>query len=158
MKKPNVTCEYCHDKFYRSPSNFNKSTFCSRVCYGKSMKGVQKTKNKRCKYCGVKILGHQKHKKVTKYCSQRCYFLAIKSPFIIKNGYKKILMPDHPRSDGKGYVFDHIIIIESKLGRPLHKGEVTHHIDKNKLNNAPENLISFENNTLHLKNGHSASS
>lgn len=72
-------------------------------------------------------------------------------PFIIKKGYKKLLIPLHPRSDKKGYVFEHIVILESALGRQLFDGEVTHHIDGNKLNNSPENLTSFFNNSVHIK-------
>ncbi|MEI6236164.1 MAG: HNH endonuclease signature motif containing protein [Planctomycetota bacterium] len=35
----------------------------------------------------------------------------------------------------------HIIILEKKIGRKMMKGEVTHHIDGNKLNNNPDNLM-----------------
>ena len=35
----------------------------------------------------------------------------------------------------------HNIVVEWKYGRKLKKGEHTHHIDKNKLNNDPNNLI-----------------
>jgi len=100
----------------------------------------------------------QKKKSATKYCSQKCYFKDKKKSFIIKKGYKKILIPDHPRADGKGYVFEHIIILEAKLGRPLKNGEVTHHIDENKLNNSPENLMAFESNPVHLRKCHNISS
>jgi hypothetical protein len=31
--------------------------------------------------------------------------------------------------------------MENKLGRPLKKGEIVHHIDENKSNNSPENLM-----------------
>ena len=34
----------------------------------------------------------------------------------------------------------HIVIAENLKGRKLKKNEVVHHIDKNKLNNSPENL------------------
>jgi hypothetical protein len=56
------------------------------------------------------------------------------------NGYRMIQMPDHPEADSKGYVREHRIIAERKLGRPLTKEEVAHHDDENKVNNIPENL------------------
>jgi hypothetical protein len=58
-------------------------------------------------------------------------------------------MPSHPRADFYGYVFEHIIILEAKLGRPLAPGEVSHHIDGNKLNNHPENLDAFPSQKQH---------
>jgi hypothetical protein len=39
-----------------------------------------------------------------------------------------------------GERLEHQVIMEQKLGRPLSPGEVIHHIDGNKANNAPENL------------------
>jgi hypothetical protein len=152
MKTLKIKCRQCGKIVYRSPSSMAK--FCSHKCYSESMKGVHKTPIKYCKYCGGEIRMSQKRKSATKYCSQKCYFQDKKKSFIVKKGYKKILIPSHPRADGKGYVFEHIIILEHKLGRPLKNKEVTHHIDGDKLNNSPENLTVFKNNSLHLKIAH----
>lgn len=45
----------------------------------------------------------------------------------------------------------HRIIAEQVLGRPLKSGEVVHHIDGNKRNNNPENLMVFASQALHKK-------
>ncbi|MBS5267505.1 MAG: HNH endonuclease [Clostridiales bacterium] len=43
----------------------------------------------------------------------------------------------------------HRVIAEQMLGRPLKKGEVVHHIDGDKRNNKPENLMVFDNQSEH---------
>ena len=66
-------------------------------------------------------------------------------------GYKVVYLPDHPHSRQNGYVYEHILVAEKKYGRPLLKDEVVHHIDGNKLNNSPDNLMLFENNAAHTR-------
>ena len=66
-------------------------------------------------------------------------------------GYKVIYMPKHPHSRMNGYVYEHILVAESKLGRPLYENEVVHHIDGNKLNNSPDNLMVFSSQREHDK-------
>lgn len=55
-------------------------------------------------------------------------------------GYIQILMPDHHLSDPKGYVYEHRLIIEKKLGRYLMNNEIVHHIDHDRQNNREDNL------------------
>ena len=119
----------------------------------KERQKVPRSKNRKvatltCLYCGDTI---EKPTYKRKYCSDKCNGLANKKPFIIKKGYKKLLIHNHPRSDKKGYVFEHIIIAETILGRELNKDEVCHHIDGNKLNNSVNNIRVFNNNVEHIK-------
>lgn len=44
----------------------------------------------------------------------------------------------------------HRIVMEQKLGRPLVRGEVVHHLDLDSRNNDPENLMLFSNQAEHL--------
>lgn len=45
----------------------------------------------------------------------------------------------------------HRVVAEQMLGRPLRKGEVIHHMDRNRRNNAPENLMVFASQAEHAK-------
>ena len=53
-------------------------------------------------------------------------------------------VPDHPRATKEGYVRTHILVAEKKLGRYLKLDECVHHIDKDKYNNHPDNLMVFK--------------
>lgn len=66
-------------------------------------------------------------------------------------GYKVVYMPSHPRARQNGYVYEHILVAEDKMKRPLREGEIVHHIDGNKLNNRPDNLMVFPSQSEHNK-------
>lgn len=68
------------------------------------------------------------------------------------NGYVLISRPGHHRANSKGYVYEHILVLEEKLQRRLLPGESCHHIDSNKVNNHPDNLAVItreEHGSLH---------
>lgn len=53
--------------------------------------------------------------------------------------YAKTL-PAHPKANSNGLYPLHRIVMENKLGSALSSLDNVHHIDRNKKNNAPENL------------------
>lgn len=59
---------------------------------------------------------------------------------ISTNGYIEVLVPDHHRARGNGYVFEHILVAEAAINRRLLPNEQVHHINKIKTDNRPENL------------------
>lgn len=59
---------------------------------------------------------------------------------IASNGYVLVRKPGHHLADVRGYVYEHRLVAEEKLGRPLLPEEQIHHINGNKQNNHPENL------------------
>lgn len=60
---------------------------------------------------------------------------------VASNGYVLIKVGfDHHLADVRGYAYEHRLVAEKKLGRRLRPGEIPHHIDGVKTNNAPENI------------------
>lgn len=96
-----------------------------------------------------------------RFCSKRCARTGkfasrwIGGKRINHNGYIVIRMPNHPNAVN-GYIFEHRLIMEKKLGRILKPNEIVHHIDHDKLNNDFSNLIILskkEHNLQHTKDG-----
>ncbi len=50
--------------------------------------------------------------------------------------YPMTKAPEHPKANLSGHVPTHILIVEERIGRTLEKGELVHHCDFNKTNNA----------------------
>ena len=63
--------------------------------------------------------------------------------------YKRIFVPGHPTANADGWMKEHRYVAEKKLGRLLKPEEVVHHLDEDKFNNDPDNLIVFKTNSDH---------
>jgi hypothetical protein len=81
----------------------------------------------------------------------RAYFVETREPSIKRsirykgwykeNGYVMRLVSEHPFANKRGYVPEHRLVIESKIGRFLvPRKELVHHIDGNRSNNEESNL------------------
>lgn len=112
-----------------------------------------------CDNCGSEIVRKAKDGKKASYCSHKCYAKNRQARGAYKDkveisGYLYIYRPDHPNSMKSGYVAEHRLVAEKKIGRLLTEHEVVHHIDEDKHNNKAENLVvmtSSEHNSYHIK-------
>jgi len=77
---------------------------------------------------------------------------------LTSNGYIVKYLPDHPRAYSNGTVYEHILVAEKMLGRPILPEEEVHHIDHCKTNNEEYNLMVFESEASHaaFHNGYEA--
>jgi hypothetical protein len=122
--------------------------------------------NKLCVVCKKKRV----KTKVNKTCSRECWAkrhgaiisrmrgkkaLHWKGGVIEVLGYRWIYAPGHPNASlNRTYVMEHRLAMSKKLGRPLKKTEIVHHINGDRLDNRLGNLVVVnrsEHNTIHHK-------
>lgn len=126
------------------------------VQYIDSVEKVRKHYGKICTCKECKIIFFSRSDKKGEYCSNRCQTQKNNHPRY-KHGkylsrYKYIVNPDK----SKPFCREHRVIAEYKIGRPLKSEEVVHHIDRNRFNNHPSNLMIMtqsEHMALHQKEG-----
>lgn len=109
-----------------------------------------------CENCGVDFLAWQSRINIGKgrFCSTRCGRMGSNNPawkggVRMAQGYRHILVPDHPHANGKGYVAEHRLVMEKRLNRYLTPEEVIHHINRVRDDNRIENLQLMANQSEH---------
>lgn len=127
MSKVKVRCENCGKEVFRYKCEILKHVFCSRACAktytSKRMSNMNKELNP------TRMTEKTKNK--------------IRVARILSSNKKS-----YPKLNGKHI---HRIIAEKKLGRKLKPEEVVHHIDGDKQNYDPKNLIVLASQSEHAK-------
>jgi hypothetical protein len=77
---------------------------------------------------------------------------------VASNGYVMIWKPEHPDADIRGYIYEHRLVAEEKIGRRLLPTEIVHHEDGKKQNNSPANISVLHRIAEHRSMHRSASS
>lgn len=112
---------------------------------------------KTCEECGAQFLISVFHRKRQQYCSKSCglraFHRANPGKYAGENsgrwkggrrtnrkGYVERYAPGHPEKQQTGYVFEHRLVMEQILGRPLAANEHVHHKNGQRDDNRPENL------------------
>jgi hypothetical protein len=162
------TCIVCSKECRKSRSPAGIKTlpkFCSQKCSGiyKTLNKKGATKNFKgvCVNCNQEFETYKNPaRKNPKFCSLKCIGESQKGvnnpaynggKYFDSNGYVVLFMPNHPNCGVKKTILEHRFVMECKIGRYLTKKEVVHHIDFNKKNNEPSNLMLFKNQKEHVK-------
>lgn len=134
VPKQEVRCEACGEIFYRYPSQISEHNFCSRACSKIFTKNHMSDYNKRENPMNTPEGWSEEQKEAVRRREQKN-----KGP-CAPNTYSK----DHGEHE-------HRKVARQILGRELYFGEVVHHVDGNKHNNNPSNLMVFSSQAEHRK-------
>lgn len=67
-----------------------------------------------------------------------------------RNGYVHVKAPGHPNADHAGYVREHILVVEQAMGKVLRVSAEVHHVNNEKADNGPSNLVACEDHAYHM--------
>lgn len=111
-----------------------------------------------CHRCGKELYRSPSNRKGRPFCSRSCHMKTLNEELnpsrMTEEVRTKLRETRLGSGEGKTYTklygrHEHRAVAEQKLGRKLKHGEVVHHIDGDKRNNSPENIMVFANQAEH---------
>jgi hypothetical protein len=119
--------------------------FCSRRCYFEHKKNITPKSTITCLNCNKEFTLIKSDADYTKrkFCSRRCVSTYFKPRVNFSkkiNGYNYVYKPDHPNTNTDGYVAEHRLVMEERVGHYISKDLHVHHINHVKDDNRIENL------------------
>lgn len=141
--KQALSCDWCGKTIERYSCQIKAHNFCSRGCAAAFSYKSQNPKgyNELRDYTGMSENMSNPNRRM--------------NPTRMTKTVRAKIRESHLRlGQSKSYVkffgvHEHRVVAEQMLGRPLRKGEIVHHVDRNKRNNVPENLMIFNNQAEH---------
>ena len=140
-----IGCDWCGKEIHRCQSQIKKHNFCSRKCLADFS---NKSKNPE-RYMDLKDF--------TKVGEHLIMLNRVLNPSRMNPDTRQKLR-DYRLDSGKGVTYtkyfgvhEHRVVAEQLLGRPLIDDEVVHHVDGNKRNNDPDNLMVLPSQSEHAK-------
>jgi hypothetical protein len=137
------SCKKCGIEFLAQIQS--KGKFCSHSCRGKETAKLNLSYDKRGKNNPMFGRTHSKKSKDKISKSRIGKYTLEKHPrwkkgIKISKGYVMYKMPNHPNSNGYGYVMEHRLAMEKEIGRLLEQNEEVHHKNGIRDDNRIENL------------------
>ncbi len=141
--KIQLTCDWCGKIISRYPSQVKEHNFCCRACLGHFS-------NKNDNPEGYRYRDFSKNS--IRMTAMNRELNPVRMTPANRTRLRNAQLSDSSHSYEKWYGrHKHRVVAELKIGRPLREGEVVHHLDGDKRNNAPENLLVFASQAEHVK-------
>ncbi len=145
--KQEYYCEWCGKTMLRYPCQMKgkKFAFCSRTC----LSNFSNKQRNPVRYSELKDYTGQSENMRRINLKMNCGRMNMTTRTKLRNAHLG-------SGEGKGYTkyysrLAHRVIAEKKIGRPLKPEEVVHHLDFNKRNNHPDNLMILPSKADHSR-------